>query len=635
MTRLLSNSKILIFGIVAILIAGCGGGSSTPPPPPPPAISVTISNKISTIKAGAAAVTFNATVKNDSANAGVTWTITAGGANCQPSCGSLSSAAATSVIYTPPAIIPAAPDNAPTLVATSVTDTTESDSDPFSITSGANDNQEVSGQYAFLIGGFDDATGNQFAYIGSISVDGKGAITGGVEDINLPAGAQTAVPITGGTYTVGTDNRGTANITTALGTNSFAFSAGTVNNNGVATKLHVIEFDDTNGTTGRRGSGEAYLQNSSAFSVASVTGPFAFQFVGQNATAGSRTVEVGGFLITNGSVTGTVDLNDSSAGLSMGNPFTSTVASTSETPTAGRVTNTVTVGAQVSDQVGYIVSSGQVLLMTTDSEASSGLLSGQAMQQSKSNFTAADLNGTIIQYDSAFHYDQANSVSESCTGANDYAEAGPMVFDGTGGAGTFNLDFIDGSTPGELSGSFSSYTVSANGQVTFPVGAAATPPPDIWLITTNEGFMMGTTPNPTLVPPLPPAVGPCPTAVGVTAINSGFIEPQETGTFSNSSISGNYFFGLPQYQPVTSGTVISGLAISTGNGKVNFTTDSSSSSGTLTTGQSQAATLTLSTPPPNGRFTDSGGGIDYVISATKFVRLSASGTAPILVVGEQ
>lgn len=598
MTRLLASSKIFVFGILAIFIAGCGGGSSTPPPPPPPAISVTISNKISTIKAGAAAVTFNATVQNDSANAGVTWTITAGGANCQPTCGSLSSAAATSVTYTPPAIVPAAPDNAPTLVATSVTDSTKSDSDPFTITSGANNNSEVTGQYAFLIGGFDDATGNQFAYIGSISVDGKGAITGGVEDINLPAGAQTDVPVTGGTYTVGTDNRGTANITTASGTSTFAFSAGTINNSGVATNLHIIEFDDMNGTTGRRGSGEAYLQNSAAFSVASISGPFAFQLVGQNTTAGSRTVQIGGFSITSGSVTGTVDVNDSSAGLSMGNPFTSTVASTSDTSTAGRFTNTVSGG---SDQVGYIVSSGQLLLMTTDSEAGSGLLSGQALQQSKSNFALADLSGTVIQYDSGF----------SSTAGDGYAEVGPMVFSPTPTpTGTFNLDFINGSTPGELSGSFSSYAVSKNGNVTL---TGATPPPDIWLVNTNEGFLMGTT----------------------TAINSGFIEAQETGTFSNSSISGNYFFGLPQYQPVTSGTVISGLAASTGNGTVNFTTDSSSSSGTLTTGQSQAATLTLTTPPPTGRFTDSGGGIDYVISATKFVRLAPSGTAPVLVVAEQ
>jgi hypothetical protein len=629
MTRSFSRRGPLICGIVAIFIAGCGGGSSSSnnnTTTPPPAISVTITNKITTIAAGAAAVTFNATVQNDSANAGVNWTITAGGANCQPTCGSLSGATTSSVTYTPPATVPASPNNAPTLVATSVTDSTKSDSDSFTITSGANNNSEVTGQYAFLIGGFDDASGNQFAYIGSISVNGQGAITGGVEDINLPgAAAQTAVVITGGSYTLGTDNRGTAIITTAAGSSTFAFSAGTMVS-GVATKLHIIEFDDSTGTTGRRGSGEAYLQNSAAFSVDSLSGPFAFQLVGQDATVGSRTVEVGGFQIASGSVTsGTIDANDSFIGLSLNNAFTSTVSSTSDTTTAGRVTNvvTATVSGEVSDQVGYIVSSGQVLLMTTDSETSSGLLSGQALQQSTSSFTSANLTGTVIQYDSAV----------STTTPNGYAEVGPMVFDGTGGAGTFNLEFINGSTPGELSGSFSSYTVSCttttppcgyqNGHVTL---SGATPLPDIWLVTTNEGFLMGTT-NPT-------------TSGASAAINSGFIEPQETGTtFSNSSISGNYFFGLPQYQPVTSGTVISGIATSTGNGTVNVTTDSSSSTGTLTTGQAQAVTLATSTlmgcSTSTGCFGDSGGGIDFVISATKFIRLIPSGTAPVLVVVEQ
>lgn len=598
MTRLRLSRRCLIYAIGVISIGGCGGGSSSPPPPPPP-ISVAIANKITTIAPGAAAVTFNATVQNDSANAGVKWTITAGGSNCQPTCGALSAATTSSVTYTPPATVPGAPNNAPTLVATSITDSTKSDSDSFTITSGANNNSEVTGQYAFLVGGFDDASGNQFAYIGSISVNGQGAVTGGVEDINLPSGVQTNVAITGGTYTLGTDNRGMASITTALGSTSFAFSAGTIAN-GVATKLHIIEFDDTTGTGGRRGSGNAYLQNSAAFSVSSLAGPFAFQLVGQNSAAGSRTVEVGGFQVTNGSVSGTIDANDSAIGLSMGNAFTSTISSGASTASAGRVTNVLSVAGRTSNQVAYIVSSGQVLLMTTDSEAGSGLLSGQALQQSSGSFSTANLNGTLILYDSAF----------SSVAGNGYAEVGPMIFNNTTLTGTFDLDFLDGATSGVLSGSFSSYAVSAKGQVTL---TGATMLPDIWLINTDEGFMMGTT----------------------TAINSGFVEPQETGAFSNSSISGNYFFGLPQFQPVTAGTVVSGVATSTGGGTINFTTDSSSSTGQLSTGQSQAATITLSASPPSGRFTDSGGGIEFVISAKKFIRLTASGTAPVLVVAEQ
>ncbi len=99
-------------------------------------ISVTITNKFSTIQPGAAAVTLNATVQNDVSSQGVTWTLTAGSGNCSPDCGILSGASATSVTYTPPTTAPSAPSNAPTIIATSVADNTRSDFDSFTVSSG-------------------------------------------------------------------------------------------------------------------------------------------------------------------------------------------------------------------------------------------------------------------------------------------------------------------------------------------------------------------------------------------------------------------------------------------------------------------------------------------------------------------
>ena len=98
-------------------------------------VSVTITNKITSVTAGTAAVTFSATVQNG--NNGVTWTLTANGASCSPTCGSLSGATSTSVTYTPPASAPSAPNNQPTVTATSVDQTTKSDSNSFTINSSA------------------------------------------------------------------------------------------------------------------------------------------------------------------------------------------------------------------------------------------------------------------------------------------------------------------------------------------------------------------------------------------------------------------------------------------------------------------------------------------------------------------
>jgi hypothetical protein len=121
----------------------------------PPAISVSITNKISTITAGAAAATLNATVTNDTGNAGVTWTLTAGGAACSPTCGTISGPSGTSVTYTPPASAPAAPNNAPVITATSVTDTTKSDSDTITIQAAAQSGITVSitNKFATIVAG--------------------------------------------------------------------------------------------------------------------------------------------------------------------------------------------------------------------------------------------------------------------------------------------------------------------------------------------------------------------------------------------------------------------------------------------------------------------------------------------------
>ena len=70
---------------------------------------------------------FMATVLSDLANAGVTWTLTQGGASCSPACGALdltSTASGAPVTYFAPSSVPTNP--MVTLTATSMTDTTKS-----------------------------------------------------------------------------------------------------------------------------------------------------------------------------------------------------------------------------------------------------------------------------------------------------------------------------------------------------------------------------------------------------------------------------------------------------------------------------------------------------------------------------
>jgi hypothetical protein len=98
-------------------------------------ISVTIAPKFTVQLVEAAPVTLTAQVLDDLAGAGVTWTLTAGGASCSPACGTLTSSAAPSfsATYTPPSNQPSGADVSPTITATSVTDSTKSDSFTFTI----------------------------------------------------------------------------------------------------------------------------------------------------------------------------------------------------------------------------------------------------------------------------------------------------------------------------------------------------------------------------------------------------------------------------------------------------------------------------------------------------------------------
>lgn len=123
----ISLIAILIGLIVAVSDSGCGGGSAStpPPPPPPPVLTVSVSPSAATVQAGATAQ-FTATVSNDSAGKGVTWSVACSAA----ACGSVSPTVTPSgTATTYKASIPQPLNSVQvTLTATSVSDPTPSGS---------------------------------------------------------------------------------------------------------------------------------------------------------------------------------------------------------------------------------------------------------------------------------------------------------------------------------------------------------------------------------------------------------------------------------------------------------------------------------------------------------------------------
>jgi hypothetical protein len=141
----------------------------------------------------------------------------------------------------------------------------------------------LNGQYAFVTSGEVFASGSQtalgFARLGSFVADGKGGISGGVEDTNTQGViVNQAVQITGGSYTVQADGRGT--LTLNITSNG---SASSVNFGIVLTSTSAgLLIDETaNGNQISIGSGNFVLQTrAGSYSISSVNGPYVFDFSG-------------------------------------------------------------------------------------------------------------------------------------------------------------------------------------------------------------------------------------------------------------------------------------------------------------------------------------------------------------------
>src|SRR5271157_2414433 len=143
----------------------------------PPVIAVTLGPAPSSLQVlGGAGIT--AFVANDSANAGVTWTVACGSAGA---CGSLSTSSTASgapTDYTAPSAVPTG--NTVTLTATSVTDNTKTASAVITITTA--NTTLADGTYVFSLAGQDYYTGFLYYAAGAFTVS-SGAITGGEQDL--------------------------------------------------------------------------------------------------------------------------------------------------------------------------------------------------------------------------------------------------------------------------------------------------------------------------------------------------------------------------------------------------------------------------------------------------------------------
>jgi hypothetical protein len=394
----------------------------------------------------------------------------------------------------------------------------------------------LNGQYAFLLKGFDNGTGTgetspQPALVGGvITVDGAGHITAGTIDLNgnSTAGVQTNT-LTSGSYRVTSDQRGCMVIATSAGTQNFRFSLANLSG-GVASTGHMIGFD----TTGPFTAGVLRKQTSSAFSTSQVTGNYAFGVSSaQNilscnggTNCGGKFGAVGVFNFSSGSVTGgEVDFNNngqldgssantnwpaSPVGINSGGTYT-----ISNTNGRGTVSFTpAATGATVVNAVIYVVSSTEVLVLSSDAQTSNSAFAGELLKQS-GTLSGNPLSGSYVGYQSGL----GNTAGTSRTTLL------LLTASGTGISG--NQLRNDGSSFQSKSiGTGITYSVTAAGRMTVAGGGGGGAGPIFYLVNPNQAFALG----------------------AGTSVDTGFFQSQ-TGT----SASGTYAFGVTDPQELNVG----------------------------------------------------------------------------------
>lgn len=504
MKTLLRSAFVSLSFLAVFFVGGCYSSKSSSSP-----ISVSLSPSAPQSVDQGQTINITATVTGTtsgySSNSGVTWSLSGAG--------SLTNQTATSATYDAPANVPM-PETA-TVTATSVADTTKSTTLPILVNvgnaaCGTGNESKLNGSYALLMQGFN--FNGYVALSGQFTADGTGKITGGQEDITTTTSTTGTTPLqvnpTGSSYSLGSDDRGCLTLATSIGSIFFRFSADSSNGT-VFTKGRLIEFDDKTGI-GQHGAGIIRLQDPAAFSTSKFTGNYAFGGSGVN--SGSQRFAIAGVAdLSNGTVTGgTADADDGGTAFSNQSIVSGIYAINGAT---GRGTMSFVFGASTIDFAFYVVSSSEAIVMTTDPlSLVNSIAAGEAELQSGS-FSPSSLSGNTVLHDTGL------------------SSSGPLVVLGLLSADGVNS--ISGPTLNNVAGTSGSstlsetYTVASDGRVALTGGST---PPVFYLYGTNQGFEVGTGPDSSF----------------------GFLENQAAGPFSDTSLSGLYFFGIedPAASPV-------------------------------------------------------------------------------------
>ena len=394
--------SLLSLAMTAVL-AACGSGApvQNQPPPPPSNLSIDFSTKPTSPLPLNQTTTVVAEVKNDSNNYGVDWSLTCSNSNC----GTLSARHTDSgaqLTYTPPVSLPGNSETV-SIVAFATADHAKNVPASIDVTAFGS---SLSGTYVFQAQGADFSF-NPYQIAGVIVLDGNGVIKNGKQSVNffdnnpnVGALVSRSDDITGGSYFVGADGRGTITINTNdtdIGGNGVETFSLVFASNSVA-RIAQMDFGDAQ--TGVSATGSMDLQTGIAVPSAG------YAFVASGFDIGNQlpTAMGGVFNIDSpNNISGKGSVADQNLGgtLTLRQALSGTI---SDPDPLGAVTLNLTVpGFPTTDFqfTGYIVDGTHITLIESDNTdgAGAGATAGLAIGQGSATGTFIDdtsFSGTYV-----------------------------------------------------------------------------------------------------------------------------------------------------------------------------------------------------------------------------------------------
>ncbi len=509
------------------------------------------------------------------------------------------------------------------------------------ISAGTNSNTLFSGQYSFLFNGF-DADG-PMSLIGTLTSNGDGLITTGSVDSNRISGVAVGGAINsagvntplGSTYVMGTDGRGTMELSMTFGANSTIVADYdlVMRSNGDIEFFQDYTTKTTQGVKPPHGEGIMKPVAAVNFSPTTFSGNYAFSFPGYEVPPTGKTTPSNtpaalvGFVHSDGTTLtpGQVDFNDN--GTYSSEAVAGTFSFLSGNQGVMQLTFATGTGQVTMTFDAFFVSPSDLFFMEADSATANGAptvfrLAGEAVLQSTSTqFNQSTLAGTSVV-----------SGTGIGTGGNASVFAGLLTDSVCNNSATPPSISYDENNGGSINGGAGSgtpitftggCTIGSNGRVGFTgfgAMAASTRVAAAYLTGPGTGFFIGSD----------------------AAVTTGRLEQQTLTSFSPSSFLDGYTLSAPYIAEAGAKNVV-GQTFANGVSLLSGLVDEIDPTGATSANLAEPLTATFTNPAPLGRGTltasapvPSGfptASIFYVVSpnSVRIVSVDTSDTHPELI----